>query len=112
MRDTRHLFSEICSRKAASWDSLSPETLDDERMRVLMKLPRKQVAWNSSPMDDIFPTVTDVRVHLAGRARPACSLEWVVERMGEGDDELQYFYVNNEGYSYARYTFRFTPRPV
>jgi len=99
MRDTRHLFSEICSRKAASWDSLPTQPLDDECMRLLMKLPRKQVAWNSSPMDHIFPPKNE-------------KLEWVVERMGDGDDEIQYFYVNNEGYRYARYTFRFTPRPV
>jgi hypothetical protein len=100
MRDTRHLFNDLCSRKETSWDSqASPETLDDERMRALMKLPRKQVAWNSSPMDHIFPGMNE-------------PLEWVVERMGDGDDELQYFYVNNEGYFYARYAFRFTPRPV
>ena len=104
MRDTRHLFSEICTRKATNWYTLPTQTLDDECMRLLMKLPRKQVAWNSSPMDEIFPL--DRGVSLGG------PLEWVVERMGEGDDELQYFYVNNEGYRYARYAFRFIPRPV
>ena len=99
MRDTRNLFADLCSRKTISWDSLSPETIDDERMGLLMKLPRKQVVWKTSPMDDIFPLKNE-------------KLEWVVERMGEGDDELQYFYVNNEGYTYARYCFRFMPRPV
>lgn len=106
MRDTRSLFAPLCNRKETSWDSLSPETVDDERMKVLLKLPRKQVAWVSSPMDDIF--------YKAGEKKtgPSFALEWVVERMGEEDDQLQYFYVNNEGYNYARYAFRFEPRAV
>ena len=103
MRDTRDLFAHMCNRKETNWDNLTPETLDDEHMRVLLKLPRKQVAWGSSPMDDIFYRETP------GSSIP---LEWVVERMGEEDNQLQYFYVNNEGYGYARYAFRFEPRPV
>ena len=97
MRDTRILFSHMCARKESSRDSLPPETVDDERMRVLLKLPRKQVAWGSSPMDDIFYKEG------AKKTRPPFALEWVVERMGDGDDQLQYFYVNNEGYGCARY---------
>ena len=106
MRDTRDLFAHMCARKETNWDSLTPETVDDERMKVLLKLPRKQVAWNSTPTDDIFYKVNEKK------AGPSFALEWVVERMGEEDDQLQYFYVNNEGYNYARYAFRFEPRPV
>lgn len=112
MRDTRSLFANMClARKETSWDSLPPETVDDERMRVLLKLPRKQVAWESSPMDDIFYKSEDREIG-QGRRNKLIPLEWVVERMGDGEDQLQYFYVNNEGYNYARYTFRFEPRPV
>ena len=109
MRDTRSLFAPLCNRKETSWDSLSPETVDDERMKVLLKLPRKQVAWSSTPMDDIFYKVGEKN---SERVNKTLSIEWVVERMGEEDDQLQYFYVNNEGYNYARYAFRFEPRPV
>ena len=107
MRDTRSLFAPLCNRKETSWDSLSPETVDDERMKVLLKLPRKQVAWYSTPMDDIFYKVNEKKA-----APSFAALEWVVERMGDEDGQLQYFYVNNEGYNYARYAFRFEPRPV
>lgn len=107
MRDTRSLFANMCNRKETSWDNLSPETVDDERMKALLKLPRKQVAWVSSPMDDIF-----YKGQLTPTINKSLPLEWVVERMGEEDDQLQYFYVNNEGYNYARYTFRFEPRAV
>lgn len=107
MRDTRSLFAHMCNRKETRWDSLSPQTVDDERMKVLLKLPRKQVAWGSSPMDDIF--YKGLLTPVINKSLP---LEWVVERMGEEDDQLQYFYVNNEGYGYARYCFRFEPRAV
>jgi hypothetical protein len=109
MRDTRNLFAKMCNRKETNWDNLPPETIDDERMRVLLKLPRKQVAWDSSPMDEIFYKGSLTTATVTNRSLP---LEWVVERMGEGEDQLQYFYVNNEGYNYARYAFRFTPRAV
>lgn len=107
MRDTRSLFSDRCYSKNPTWDGMPAEYLDDEHIRLLMRLPRKQVAWDSSPMDDIFYKTGDKAAEKRHSA-----LEWVVERMGEGEDQLQYFYVNNEGYGYARYTFRFNPRPV
>ena len=107
MRDTRDLFAHMCNRKETNWDNLTPETLDDERMRVLLKLPRKQVVWGSSPMEEIF-----YKGQLTPTINKSLPLEWVVERMGEEDNQLQYFYVNNEGYNYARYAFRFEPRPV
>lgn len=112
MKDTRSLFANLCARKETSWDSLSPETIDDERMKMLLKLPRKQVAWDTSPMDDIFyKGAGDPEKDKPGREKRV-PLEWVVERMGDEEDQLQYFYVNNEGYAYARYTFRFEPRVI
>ncbi len=107
MRDTRNLFANLCARCEAFWDNLTPETIDDERMKVLLKLPRKQVAWESSPADSIF-----YKGPLTPAVNRSLPLEWVVERMGEGDDQLQYFYVNNEGFYDARYCFRFEPRVI
>ena len=109
MRDTRQLFENLCSRKEGAWDQLEKKQIDDERMRILMGLPRKQVAWDTSPMDDIFYKSGDRDEDKPGRSKQV-PLECVVERMGSEDDQLQYFYVNNEGYSYARYCFRFEPR--
>lgn len=110
MRDTRPLFMGICTCKEGAWDQLEKKQIDDERMRILMGLPRKQVAWDTSPMDDIFYKSGDGRdAGEPGRSKHV-PLECVVERMGSEDDQLQYFYVNNEGYSYARYCFRFEPR--
>lgn len=109
MRDSRALFENMTHRKETTWD-LPAQTLDDERMGILLKLPRKQVAWESSPTDSIFYKLGEKNSErLISKNIP---LEWVVERMGEGEDQLQYFYVNNEGYDYARYTFRFVPRAV
>lgn len=101
----------ICSRKEGSWDQLEKKQIDDERMRILMGLPRKQVAWDSSPMDGIFYKPGTRDEDKPGRIKQI-PLECVVERMGEGEDQLQYFYVNNEGYGYARYAFRFEPRVI
>lgn len=109
MKDNRQLFAHLCSRKESQWEDMERVTdLDDTRMGILMTLPQKIVPWQSSPMDDIFykPKLQSSPSHTARTSQ----LEWVVQRMGEGDDELEYYYVNTEGYPYARYGFKFTPR--
>jgi hypothetical protein len=103
MRDTRSLFAGMCSRKETSWDCLSIQDVDDERMKVLMGLPMRVVEWNTGPMDYFLPKKP-------GGLETTAPLELLVQRVGEED--IQYFYVNNEGYSYARYAFRFEPRTV
>lgn len=105
MRDNRQLFAHLCSRKESQWEAMERVTdLDDARMGVLMSLPQKIVTWDTSPMEDIFYRPKDRK----GSSRTSEQMEWVVQRMGE--DDLQYYYVNTEGFSYARYGFRFTPR--
>lgn len=102
-RDTRHLFDHLVSRKESLWDdvrTVPAEELEDERMRVLMGLPVRMVEWSTSPMDSFLPET--------GPRGPGT--EWLVQRLGE--EEVQWFYVNTEGYTYARYAFRFEPRTV
>ena len=99
MRDTRSLFAHMCSRKETSWDSMPIQDIDDERMKVLMGLPMRMVGWDTSPMDYFLPD----------KSGPSHG-EMLVQRVGEED--IQYFYVNTEGYTYARYAFRFRPRAV
>ena len=93
----------MCSRKETSWDCLSIQDVDDERMKVLMGLPMRVVEWDTGPMDYFLPKKP-------GGLETTAPLELLVQRVGEED--IQYFYVNNEGYSYARYAFRFEPRTV
>jgi hypothetical protein len=106
MRDTRHLFMEMCSRKEASWDSIPQVRVDDERMRILMGLPMQIAEWNTSPMSDSLIRKPHRAPGLVG-AKP---MELIIQRVGEED--VQYFYVNTEGYGYVRYAFRFEPRTV
>ena len=101
MADTRRLFADMTSRKASSWDWVPLQTIDDERMRILMGLPMKVVDWATTPL-------TDFLSEKAAKAQHGC--EWIIQRVGEED--IQHFYVNTEGYSYARYAFRFEPRAV
>ncbi len=89
----------MCHRKETSWDNMPIQPIDDDRMKVLMGLPMRMVGWNTSPMDYFLP---DKSGHSHG--------ELLVQRVG--DEEVQYFYVNTEGYTYARYAFRFLPRTV
>ena len=102
--DTRSLFEQMCSRKETSWDNMPFQDVDDERMKVLMGLPMRIIDWDTRPTDPFLPQ----------KPRDALSttapLELLIQRVGV--DEVQYFYVNNEGYSYARYAFRFRPRSV
>ncbi|NDC39749.1 MAG: hypothetical protein EBZ48_17230 [Proteobacteria bacterium] len=99
MRDTRSLFAHMCHRKETAWDSMPVQEVDDDRMKVLMGLPMRMVEWNTSPMDYFLPNKSN-----------ASHGELLVQRVGE--DDVQYFYVNTEGYTYARYAFRFEPRAV
>ena len=106
LSDTRHLFNGITLRKPTSWDDMSPKSANApsyasrypksrhaaDRLQALRHLPRTQVHWDSSPMDEIW----DWRLGLR--------LEWIVERLG--GPELQMFYVNNEGFGYARHAYR------
>jgi hypothetical protein len=103
MRDTRSLFADMCHRKETSWNSMPIQEVDDERMKVLMGLPMRMVGWDTSPMDYFLPKKP-------GGLETTAPLELLVQRVGEED--IQYFYVNNEGYAYARYAFRFKPRAV
>lgn len=103
-RDTRHLFDHLVSRKESCWDDVrvaDAAELGDERMRALMTLPVRMVEWDTSPMDKFLPET--------GHGSSAAT-EWLVQRLGE--EEVQWFYVNTEGYTYARYAFRFEPRSV
>ena len=111
MKDNRQLFAHLCSRKESQWEDMGHvRNLDDTRMGILMSLPQKIVPWQSSPMDDIFykPKLQTSSRHTDENGW----LEWVVQRMGSGDEELEHYYVNTEGYPYARYGFKFEPRQV
>jgi hypothetical protein len=102
MGDTRALFDHLTSRKEGHWEGvkfIAGEELDDVRMRTLLSLPARMVGWDTSPMDDLFP-----------QTRPPAAIEFLVQRLGE--EGVEYYYVNTEGYPYARYAFRFEPRPV
>ena len=101
MADTRRLFADMTARKESSWDALPVQEIDDDRMRILMNLPMRVVEWGTTPMDYFLS-------EKQAKAQHDC--EWLIQRVGEED--VQYFYVNTEGYGYARYAFRFEPRPV
>lgn len=102
--DTRRLFGHLCDRKADSWDTVSFHDPSPVRRRVLAGLPVRTVPWDSSPMDHLFPTPSSAR-------GGTDLIELIVQRLGGEEGQLQYFYVNTEGYDYARYAFRFDPTP-
>lgn len=85
---TRHIFGGLTSRKT-EWEQMSSYEWDyftPEEKKALLGLPRK--VWR--PRDSIY----------AGRFREGRGpLEWIVERAG------QFYYVNTEGFHYARYGF-------
>lgn len=106
MRDSRAIFLQLVTSKPYSWDDLQMTVVSDEQMKILMALPRKIVNWDTSPAHDMFYKAEVLRSERAANA----PIEWVIERIGEEDGQLQYFYVNNESFSYSRYVFRFEPR--
>ena len=93
--DTRHLFEKMVSRKANYWHQVrTPSThfFTEERLEALLALPRIYVEDSVTPFSDIFLNENGIE-HLL-----------IVET---DEDEAPYvFYVNTEGYQYARYTLR------
>lgn len=93
--DTRHLFETQTTRKACYWHHVrTPSThfFTEERLEALLALPRIYVEDSVTPCSDIFLNENGIE-HLL-----------IVET---DEDEPPYvFYVNTEGYQYARYAFR------
>lgn len=101
--ESRRLFDKFVSRKPGTWEqarkvdwnSLSPEQQAAIKSLPLLELP-PDVEPMSNEIDQFFPqdkTGTE-------------PIEWLVDTFGGG-----YFYVNTEGYTYARYTFQILNYP-
>ena len=99
-RDTRRFFEEWTERKACSWDELVPRRMPPELQRLLSELPVQIIPWESSPMDDLFPS------------GPHAAIELIAQRLGGEEGQIEHYYVNTEGYPYARYAFRFESQGV
>ena len=93
--DTRALFESQTSRKACYWHhvrSPSRHFFTEERLEALLSLPRVYVEDSVNPGSSIFVNENGIE-HLL-----------IVET---DEDEPPYvFYVNTEGYDYARYALR------
>ena len=93
--DTRSLFESQASRKASYWHHVrTPSThfFTEERLEALLALPRVYVEDSVTPFSDIFVNEDGIE-HLL-----------IVET---DEDEPPYvFYVNTEGFTYARYSLR------
>lgn len=107
-----HLFDDLTVRKPCRWEEVPKVSLEytdpdggevgaDKEVLVALRraalqcMPHTYVPWDSSPYEDIF-NPRDSR-----EGRP---IEHIVERLG--GPELQYFYVNTDGFTYARYAFQ------
>ena len=93
-RDTRRFFEDWTERKAGSWNELVPRRLPPELQGFVAGLPMRIVPWDSSPMDNLFPD------------GPHAAIELIAQRLGGDPGQIEYYYVNTEGYNYARYACR------
>lgn len=98
MQDTRSWFDNIVARKISSWDEAPLRKLSDMHLSAVMEKPRRLITRddNITPFSALF--------------KEGGQMEWVVERIGGQSPE--YYYVNTEGYGYARYCFKFLPRAI
>lgn len=84
MNDTRRLFDPMVTRKPCTWSECKSRILSEWHMGIIAALPI--IETDAGPMDDFLGDT------------PPC--ECVVVHNGRR------YYVNPEGYSYARYAFR------
>ena len=102
--DTTDHFEMYAERKCGDWDELPiwgtpnyPLTDEDQR---LLSLKRRFITNRRE-------TPNPFKVNVTQNNLPQ---EFVVEMLG-GED-IEYYYVDTQGYDYARYTFRYLPRPL
>lgn len=88
-RDTRELFDPLVSRKA-DWDETARHEYRD-------LTPAQRRALHAMPVLDLDPAASAFNSLEAFAAEP---IEKLVRRAGKT------YYVNSEGYDYARYSFR------
>ncbi len=98
--DCRSLFDRYTSRKPVNWAHASSMALSVKQMEALQTLPRMHIGPEVGTFDDIFNEPP-----APGLVREERELEYVVIRENEAS-ELEYYYVNTEGYTYARYVAR------
>lgn len=88
MNNNRIHFIPLTTRKPKSWDACPfYRNLSEQQHEMLRRLP--VIETTANPLDDFLTE------------EPPCEC---IVRVGD-----RYFYVNPEGYRYARYAFEFKP---
>lgn len=99
VRDTRVLFDEWVERKPVEWSEISEIPLGEFSMNMLEALQEKNwlfVTSDVGPTEDIFP--------VGGNHK---ELEYIVAIIPiASTNQTEAYYVNTEGYTYARYAAR------
>lgn len=96
--DTRVLFDHWTCRKACSWEHVNEipyKKLTGEMIDALKGKSRLYVGPDVDTFDDVF-------VQGSG----CDDIEFILVREMDDDGRVEAYYVNTEGYSYARYTLR------
>lgn len=89
--DYRHLFNAHTVRKPIDWDEVPTlHRLSADQIEAVASLPKREVAEEHGTFTKIegYPVIELLLV------------------MRYADDEPEYYYVNTEGYDYARYAVR------
>lgn len=105
--DYRHLFDHRTSRKACYWHEVhepGPGFFNSDRIEALRSLPRVYVEPHVGTFDDIFAREEGIEYLLIREFSEE-------DTDGEGEWEEMY-YVNTEGYNYARYTLCLPPEVI
>lgn len=103
--DYRRLFDQAVTRKACFWHLVYEPNLEfftPEKIQALMSLPRITVGAHVDTFDDIFIREEGIEYLLVR--------ELTEEDDGDGGGREEMYYVNTEGYAYARYTLRLPTR--
>jgi len=100
MRDTRPIFDNYVSRKVLKWEEsgLLPEHICTNKHYLLMlkEKPRIYIPHWKGPLQEIIPTWAQ-----------NLGTEYIIIRVFPYEYKREeMFYVNSEGYSYARYCIR------
>lgn len=99
MRDTRVWFDEWVERKPVEWSGISEIPLGEFSMNMLEALQEKNwlfVTSDVGPTEDIFPVGDNHK-----------ELEYIVVIIPMASaNQVEAYYVNTEGYTYARYAAR------
>jgi len=102
--DTRHLFSHVTTRKPLYWSDAPLRWATTEELKIIWSKPAIVIGPTAQPGDSFIGRPKKDSASWAQNPDDYILEAHVIRKRADGLED--HFYVNTEGYRYARYAFK------